>query len=411
MNLAISADRLFTPDEEIANPILLIRDGQIAALGPREEVALPGGAEARHFPGAVILPGMLDLHIHGGAGHDLMRPDEQGRERFERHLFRRGVTAYLPTTMTASVEATLKAIEFLADGIEAAGQGDQSTGGGARARFSGRARPLGIHLEGPFISPEKAGVQPVEYMQAPSPELFERFWQAARGHIKLMTAAPELPGAEELIAIATRRGVTISLGHSNADYETARRGIEAGARHATHTFNAMRALEHRAPGIAGAVLSDDRAYAEVIADGLHVHPAIVKLIVRAKGELRSVLVTDAISATGQGDGRFQLGPVEVQVEGQRCLWNGHLAGSVLTLDRAVRNVMEFADLDLATAWRMASANPARMLGLQPAHGRLLPNAPADLVVANPAGEILAVFGEGRQLTALSSEQTAPASYY
>ncbi len=382
MPLAISADRLFTPEQEIPHPIVVISEGRIAAIGRRGEVALPGGIERRDFPGAVLLPGLFDVHIHGGAGHDLMQPDAAGRERFERHLFRQGVTAYLPTTMTAPVEPTLRALDHLAGAVEAA----------VEHHPSGRARPLGIHMEGPFISPAKPGVQPVEMMQPPSAPLFERFWEASRGRMRLITLAPELSGAEALIAAAAARGVTVSLGHCDADYDSVQRAIAAGARHVTHAFNAMRPLDHRAPGIVGAALGDDRLYAEIIADGLHLHPAVVRIFLRAKGVERAVLVTDAISATGQGDGRFRLGPIEVQVEGERCLYNGHLAGSVLALDRAVRNVIEFAGLDLNLAWRLASFNPARMLNLPGERGRLVSGAPAELVAATPAGHVLEVFG-------------------
>ena len=386
MTLAITADLLYTSGEPIQQPCVLVREGRIAALGRRDELALPPGAETRHFPGATLLPGLIDVHIHGGAGHDLMQPDEPGRERFERQLFRQGVTSYLPTTMTASLDATLRALDHLAQAVE-------SAAASGPPRHAGRARPLGIHMEGPFISPARAGVHPVELMLPPTLPVFERFWQAARGKIQWMTIAPELPGAEEVIAAAAARGVTLSLGHCDSDLEAARRGIAAGARHATHAFNAMRPLDHRAPGILGAVLGDDRLSAEIIADGLHVDPLVVKVFLRAKGIEGAVLVSDAISATGQGDGRYRLGPIEVEVRGQLCQWNGHLAGSVLALDRAVRNVMQFAGWPLADAWRLASANPARLLSApNDARGRLAPGAPADLVAATSTGEVVAVLG-------------------
>ena len=188
--------------------------------------------------------------------------------------------------------------------------------------------PIGIHLEGPFISHEKRGVHPPEHIRLPSLELLGRFWEAARGHIKLLTIAPELPGALEVIAEAARRGICVSLGHSNADYASAEAGISAGARHATHTFNAMRALDHREPGIAGAVLTDPRVSAEIICDGVHVAPAMVELFLKAKSRDSAVLATDAISATGMPDGRYLLGSFAVDLRGDRCVSaEGKLAGT------------------------------------------------------------------------------------
>jgi len=215
---------------------------------------------------------------------------------------------------------------------------------------------------------------------------FDRFWEAARGHIRIMTIAPELEGAQEVIAEAARRGVCVSLGHSNADLNSARAAVAAGARHSTHTFNAMRPLDHRDPGIIGEVLTDERLSADIIADGIHLDPAIVELFLKAKGPGRAVLITDAISATGMPDGRYRLGTFEVEVKNGCCLLNGKLAGSVLTMDRAVRNVMQFAHWDLQHALRLATLNPARVAGFSD-RGKLEAGAVADFVVLNPSGEV------------------------
>ena len=189
----------------------------------------------------------------------------------------------------------------------------------------------------------------------PSVAAFDRFWQAARGHIRVLTIAPELPGALEVIAQAAARGVCVSLGHSDADLNAARAGFAAGARHATHTFNAMRPLDHRDPGILGEVLTDARLSADIIADGIHLDPVIVQLFLKAKGPDAAVLITDATAATGMPDGRYRLGSLEVEVKDGRCMAGGKLAGSVLTMDRAVRNVMQFAQWDLQQAVRLATA--------------------------------------------------------
>jgi N-acetylglucosamine-6-phosphate deacetylase len=237
--------------------------------------------------------------------------------------------------------------------------------------------------------------------------LFEQFWQAARGRIRMMTIAPELEGAVEVIAEAARRGACVSLGHSDADFAAAGRGIAAGARHATHTFNAMRPLDHRTlhqrsfdhrgPGILGAVLTDRRVSADIIADGVHLDPAIVKLFARAKGPELTVLITDAISATGMKDGIYRLGSFEVDVRDGKCMADGKLAGSVLTMDRAVRNLARFAEWDLPQAVAAASQNPARVARIAN-KGILAVGADADFVVLNAEGEVLRTFVGGVECT-------------
>jgi N-acetylglucosamine-6-phosphate deacetylase len=228
----------------------------------------------------------------------------------------------------------------------------------------------------------------------PSIQTFNRFWQAARGHIRLMTIAPELEGALEVIAEAAKRGVCVSLGHSDADLEAARRGVAAGARHATHTFNAMRPLRHRDPGIVAEVLTNSSLTADVIADGIHVDPAVVKLFLNAKGAENAVLITDATSATGMPNGKYRLGTLEVEVKDGTVLRDGKLAGSVLTMDRAVRNAMDFAGWDLQRAVRIATANPARVAGAQN-KGMLKPGADADFVVLSATGDVRATVVRGK----------------
>jgi N-acetylglucosamine-6-phosphate deacetylase len=214
----------------------------------------------------------------------------------------------------------------------------------------------------------------------------------------MMTIAPELEGAAEVIAEAARLGICVSLGHSDADFEAAERGIAAGARHATHTFNAMRPLDHRGPGILGAVLTDSRLSADIIADGVHLDPAIVKLVAQAKGLEQTVLITDATAATGMPDGRYHLGSLEVEVKDGRCMADGKLAGSVLTMDKAVRNLARFAGWSLSQAVTAASRNPARVAGLAN-KGVLAAGADADFVVLNPTGEVLRTFVGGLECSA------------
>jgi N-acetylglucosamine-6-phosphate deacetylase len=283
------------------------------------------------------------------------------------------------------MDSTLRALERLAGAIE---KHEQRT-----AEKTARACPVGIHLEGPFISHARRGVHPPENLLRPTLAAFERFWQAARGRIRMMTIAPELEGAMEVIFEASGRGVCVSLGHSDADLRTSERGIAAGARHATHTFNAMRPLKHRDPGILGAVLTDPRVSADIIADGVHVDPAIVRLFALAKGPQQTVLITDATAATGMPDGTYRLGSLEVQVRDGQCTSDGKLAGSVLTMDCAVRKLAQFANWSLEQAVAAASLNPARVGGLSN-KGALIAGADADFVVLNAAGEVERTFVGG-----------------
>ncbi len=385
MKTAFTATRLYTPVEEICHPLLVVEDGLISEVSSRSSKEVPANASLIDFGDAVLAPGFVDIHMHGGAGLDLMRALPSDLPRLGRFLTTHGVTGYFPTTVAAPLDATCAALERLADAIEGA-----ATNGSAV-----QARPLGIHLEGPFLSHKRRGVHPPENLVTPTVEILERLWQAARGHVRMLTIAPEIPGAMEVIAEAARRQVCVSIGHSDAEMPIAQDAVKVGARHATHTFNAMRPLDHRDPGIIGEVLSDDRISADIIVDGIHVSPPIVKLFLRAKGHERSVLITDAISATGMPDGRYQLGPIEVDVKDGKCTSNGSLAGSVLTMDRAVRNVTQFSDWSLRDAVRAATLNPAQAVGLSGHHGILAQGAYADFTVISAAGEVLKTIVRGQ----------------
>jgi N-acetylglucosamine-6-phosphate deacetylase len=338
-----------------------------------------------------LTPTFFDIHVHGAAGHDVMEGTSQAFNRIGAYLAARGVGHFLATTVTAPVDPTLRALEGIANAIDAAERGN----------FAVAARPVGIHLEGPFISHAKRGVHPPADIQPPSIPLFERMRQAARGHIRLMTIAPELPGALELIEYATGAGTHVSLGHSDATAGQTRAAVAAGAGSATHTFNAMRRLDHREPGIAGVVLDAEALYAELICDGIHVAPEFVRLWLRAKGGERAILVTDGISATGMPDGNYMLGELEVTVRDGRCLSAVDLAagvetlaGSVLTMDRAVGNVQRFTGVSLATAVRLASRNPARMLALDKL-GLIAVGQPANFNVFAPDGTLLQTMLRGQ----------------
>ena len=381
MKTVLTADRLLTPTESIQSPVVVIEDGQIVALGERSSMELPSG---RHldFSGCVLAPGLIDIHIHGGVGHDVMEAEASGLAALEGSLLQSGVTAYVPTTVTAPMARLLSALDRLGKYVS---QKNKTTG----------VRALGIHLEGPFISHAKRGVHPTADLLPPSPALLERFWQASHGTIRIITIAPELPGAIETISHARKLGIVVSLGHSNANADETQAAVAAGAAHATHTFNAMRPLDHREPGILGVALSDSRLSADVIADGIHVAPAVLDLFIKTKGLERAILITDAISATGMPDGNYRLGEMEVSVRDGRCEHEGKLAGSVLTLDRAVRNIMEFAGIPLQAALRLATHNPAQRLAIANGPGLIAPGGPADLVALTQSGEVRFAMAAGQ----------------
>ena len=380
MRTVITAGRLITPDESIDHPAVTIEDGVIAEMGRSEDMD-PSPGRRLDFPGCILAPAYFDVHIHGSAGRDVMEGTANAFTTIGNFLARHGVGAFLATTVTAPVDVTLRSLEGMSALI---------------GRDSEGAIPLGIHIEGPFLSPHKKGAHPERLLQKPSIELFDRMWQAAQGKIRLMTIASELPGAEELIRRATSLGVRVSLGHSNADTAAARAGIRAGAVTATHTYNAMRRFDHRDPGLLGEVLANDDLFAELICDGLHVHPDAVRIYWKSKGPDRAMLITDAMSAAGMPDGTYKLGELDVRVVNGKCvIGEDTLAGSTLTLDRGVRNFAEFTGASIDDVSRLASRNPARMTGFEDQAGSLAVGRPANITVLTAKNEVVETILRGR----------------
>jgi len=382
MPKTISARRLITRSETIDYPVLRIEDGLIAAIESD-----PGNTSAE----ATLTSTFFDVHTHGAADHDVMEATPDALHTVSRFLATHGVGHYLPTTVTAPVDRTLRSLEGIANAIEAPAE-------------EGESRPIGIHLEGPFISHAKRGVHPPADILPPSIDLFDRFQQAARGHIRLITIAPEIPGSIELISHAVAQGVRVSIGHTNATTPEAQAGIHGGATSATHTYNAMRALDHREPGVLGTVLDTQSLFAELICDGVHVAPELVRLWLKAKGEDRGILITDSISATGMPEGIYTLGTFRVKVSDGRAyaaddLSQGKttLAGSVLTLDRAVANLQRFTGASLGTATRMASYTPAAMLGVAEIIANVAIGQPANLNIFNATGELTGTILNGVEI--------------
>ena len=345
----IAAKTLWLGSHAISNPVISIEGGRVLDIHSRDEIA--NSVIDYDFADGTITPALCDIHFHGIAGHDVMNATPEALDDIACHLARVGVSRFLPTTVTASIDTTLFALDRIANFVMS-------------LPSAGRARAVGIHIEGPFLSHGKRGMHPAEHLQVPSPDLLDRLWEAARGQIRLMTIAPELPGAIETIKHAASLGIRCSMGHSMATRDEALAGLQSGIISATHTFNAMRSLDHREPGILGVVLDSDDLYADLICDGHHVAPEGVRLWLKAKGPERAILITDCLSAAGMPDGVYKTGDTMVRVEGDACRTDtGVLAGSVITLDRAVDNLQRITGVQTGVASLLASRNPSKMLGL------------------------------------------------
>jgi N-acetylglucosamine-6-phosphate deacetylase len=383
---AIYASRILTPQEELRDCVIVVEAGRITGIGHRDEVHIPPGAKDYVASGMTVVPGFVDVHIHGAGGHDVMEADAAALDKITSTVARFGTTSIVATTVTAPIEATCHSLEGIAAYIRA----HESTAD--NARFG--ADVLGIHLEGPFINPERRGVHPTDAILAPSVETFEKFRTAAGNLIKIITIAPEMPGALKLIAAAIADGVVVGLGHTDADYAQARAAIQAGARHAVHVYNAMRPFTHRDPGVISAVLTDADVTAEIIADGVHVAGPAIQVLLGTKGFDTVLLVSDGTAATGMRDGTFKLGGIDVQVrDGVVRNSEGKLAGSTLTIDRAIRYLVDLG-VPIVDAIRMATILPARRLGLAGKKGIIAVGADADLVVLTPDLHVAGVMTRG-----------------
>jgi N-acetylglucosamine-6-phosphate deacetylase len=387
----VVARQLLRGNEIVEYPVVTVIDGHIASIHGHDSSeaasSAAGGDTVYQFPEALLVPSFLNIHVHGSAGFDVMEGTPEAMLAVGTSLAGHGVGAYYPTTVTSSTEETLRALDLIATAIE--GTADQES-----------AVPLGIHLEGPFLSVAKRGVHPAAKLVPPSLALFDRFWQAARGHMRILTIAPELPGAEELIQHAHGLGVVCSMGHSDGTMAEAASGYEAGALSATHTFNAMRSLDHRNPGICAYVLDNPSLFAEIICDGIHVDPAMVRLFYKAKGPEKTILITDGMAATGMPDGHYKLGDLDVDVDHGKCTSSGApgvLAGSVLTMDKAVRNFSAFTGAGLAETAQLAARNPATLMGIDQQWGRLETGREANFVALSADGQLLQSFRAGRPL--------------
>ncbi|MGE0102520.1 MAG: N-acetylglucosamine-6-phosphate deacetylase [Blastocatellales bacterium] len=368
--LAIKGGRVVTPAGVIEDGIVLCEDGRIVFTGASTEAQPVEGAQIVDASGSIVMPGFIDTHFHGSAGDDVMANGVDGLRRISRAVLRFGTTGFLATTIAARHDELMKST---ADVLEArAGQNDALD----------RAEILGLHIEGPYINVKFKGAQPESAIRDPDFDECRELLDAAGGAIRIMTLAPELPGGIELIRMLVENGVAASLGHSEADYDTALEAIEAGATRATHLYNAMSGVHHRKPGLAAACLTEPGIQAELICDGVHVNPRMARLAWKAKGRDGLTLITDATAAQGIGDGIYTLGDFQIRVRGPLCtLMDGEtIAGSVLTMNRAVANSIDFTGMDLVDAAWTASLQPARACGVADRKGSLEAGKDADIAV-------------------------------
>lgn len=358
---AIVNGKIILPDSIVEGRALLF-DEKIAGLSE----TVPEGAEIIDAKGRYVAPGLVDIHIHGYLGEDTSDGSVEGIRKMAEGIVKNGVTAWLPTTMTVSYDDLRRAF----DAVRVLMDKKNNPKG---------AQIMGVHAEGPFINPSKKGAQAVEYIRpADAPFLIEN-----SDVIRIVTIAPEMPGALDCIREVTEKtSVLVSMGHTAANYETAKAGIEAGVRHATHLFNAMTPLNHRDPGVVGASLADDRVSTELIADTFHISPDLFGLVAKVKGD-NLILITDCTRAGGLEDGEYTLGGQPIFVKGIECrLADGTIAGSVLKLNNAIRNMRDHTSLPLEQIVRMASINAARCIGLDKTKGSLEAGKDADIILAD-----------------------------
>lgn len=399
-NLVVRRGRLHTSRGFLEDGSVVVAEGRIVFVGPDSQVPkkITAPSSGRtigtedmpvlNAQGCVISPGFVEVHMHGGGGREVMDASLESLRTMAQAHARHGTTAFL----AGSVTAPQAALEAVAEAIK------EATGASKSPDWNG-ARVLGLHLEGPYLSDEKRGAQNPAYLRSPSREEIERIIDILGADLRHITLAPELPGALEIIPWLRERNIRVALGHSAADYDTAMKAIAAGADHATHTYNGMVSLHHREPGVLGAVLSHDAVTAELIADGVHVHPGALRVVWKAKGTAHTCLVTDAGMAMDMPDGRYMLGelPVEVKDGVCRLVDGGALASSVLGLDVAVKNMVELVGVPLEEAIMMASAVPARQLGMSASKGSLEVGKDGDICLLGPDLLCQATVVAGRRL--------------
>ncbi|KAA0548408.1 N-acetylglucosamine-6-phosphate deacetylase [Bacillus sp. BGMRC 2118] len=375
--------RIYGEDVIYDNGYIITHNGKIIEIGHTAELSEDTIRNCTIIPipsSCQLVPGMIDVHIHGAAGADTMDASPGALEAIATHLPMEGTTSFLATTITQSTTSIERALANVAECMNL----DQNG-----------AEILGIHLEGPFISEKRAGAQPLAYIKQPDVDLFKKWQKIAQGIIKVVTLAPEFEGSPELLHYLKETEVVASLGHSEATYEDVHNAITAGASHVTHLFNAMSGLHHREPGLAAAALMRDELFVEIIADGIHVHPEMIRLAHRQKSTAKVILITDSIRAKGMKPGIYDLGGQQVIVdESQATLQDGTLAGSMLAMNDAWRNFQSYTNCSMEDMIQMTAVNPAKQLKVYDRKGSIAVGKDADLVLRSKDAEIVMTFCKG-----------------
>jgi len=388
MKTLIINGKVITPFEIKSNTNILIENGKIAEITCKEENIKNKDINVIDAKGKFVAPGFFDIHNHGNFGHDAMEGNFEAINSMAKFHIGNGVTGFLATTITASISDTKMVAGCAADYIEKYNP-DYSYP---------KAQVLGVYFEGPYFCIERKGAQPAKFIKNPTPEEAEELIKSARGHAKVFAIAPELEGAIAVIEYLKSKGLTVSAAHSNATYDETMLGIENGVTEATHLYNGMRNFNHREPGIIGAALSDDRVSCELICDGIHLHKAAVKIAVDLKGKDKIILISDSTMATGLKEGAYELANQRIFVKNKAArLEDGTLAGSTLTLNKAVYNMIHLYGVSLEDAVHMASLNPAKAIGMADIKGSIEIGKDADLIIFNDDIEVSCAIVNGNLL--------------
>ncbi len=385
MPILFEGAKLIHPDIYPEEGWLFVRDEEIEDFGegqpPAELSRVVSKKGSRvELKGNLLGPGWIDIHIHGARGYDVMDGSQEALAVIADFKLKQGITGFLATPLTAAPEKLIGVLQNISK----------------FSRENPESNLLGVHLEGPFLNREKAGAQNPEHIMNFSREIFQRWLDILGKSLKIVTLAPERPGAEELLDILQKNRIVAAAGHTGADYNTMQQAFSRGLSHASHLFNGMLGLHHRQPGTVGAFLDNSKVTVELIADGIHLHPAILRLVTRVKPREKVILVTDAMRAAGMPAGRYELGGLEVEIaRGEaRLIDSGQLAGSTITMKEAVKRIFQETELTLPEAWSLASLNPAERIGLGDRIGSLAAGKRADLIAVSPDWKVEAVWQRG-----------------
>lgn len=376
MRYVIKSTNIIT-EKGIVDGFVVINNNKIETVQPG---IYSGEDNVYDYQNAYIMPGFIDIHIHGGYGEDAMDASFEGLKHLSKSLLSEGTTSFLPTTMTQSNENIVKALQNIKNVYKSDHEG---------------AEILGIHLEGPFISEEKIGAQNPKYVQQPNVQQLKTFQEQSGNLIKVITFAPEKEGAKAMMESFPE--IIFSIGHSAATYEQAEQAVMDGARHITHLYNGSSGFFHREPGVVGMALTNDDVHTELIVDGLHAHPASVKLAITAKGNEKFYLITDAMRAKGKPDGVYDLGGQAVTVkDGEARISSGALAGSVLRMNHGLKHLAEYSGRDLSELWRVTSLNQAIALKVDDSKGSIKEGKDADIVILDEHFEVISTIKSGKR---------------